>query len=58
MQRACITKVQHTRHSDEDIARLLNWLNENYGKKVTAQKMAELLGISIRTFKPAIQDSH
>ncbi|MEE3239777.1 MAG: helix-turn-helix domain-containing protein [Pseudomonadota bacterium] len=52
---------EHTRHSDEDIARLLNWLNENYGKKVTAQKMAELLGISIRTlnrrFKTATRQS-
>lgn len=40
---------EHTRHSDEDIARLLNWLSENYSKKVTAKKMADLLGISIRT---------
>ncbi len=40
---------EYTRHSDEDIARLLNWLNESYSKKVTAQKMAKLLGISIRT---------
>lgn len=40
---------EHTRHTDEDIVRLIHWLKESYALPIKASDMAAFLGISIRS---------
>ena len=52
---------QHNRHSDEDIVRLQNWLDENHANAIDINDMKNMLGISTRSlnrrFKEATQQT-
>lgn len=47
--KSMFTQGEYSRHSDEDIVRLQHWLNENYQQNISANNMANMLGISVRT---------
>ena len=55
------TDGQHSRHTDEDIVRLQQWLNENYATTASIDELAKMLGISTRSlnrrFKAATEQS-
>ncbi len=55
------TDGQHSRHTDEDIVRLQQWLTENYTNVASVSALASMLGISTRSlnrrFKAATEQS-
>lgn len=48
-------------NKDEDIARLLSWINDNFRKAIDAEEMANILNVSVRTlnrrFKATVNTS-